>query len=120
MQVMLPSEQYFGKFEAFFLFYGAMPTGVTVSETGRIFICFPRWGDDVKFTVAEIVRGTLQPYPSLDANLVSQSNFTTSFISVQSVVADGKGTLWVLDTGAPNFSEPIKGGAKLGPVRKPI
>lgn len=110
---MLPSEMYFGKFEAVFLFYDAMPTGVTVSETGRIFICFPKWGDDVKFTVAEIVRGTLQPYPSLDANVVSPSNITTSFISVQSVVADGQGTLWVLDTGAPNFSEPIKGGAKL-------
>ncbi|MFF2483524.1 L-dopachrome tautomerase-related protein [Paenibacillus sp. NPDC058071] len=111
--MMLPSEKYFGKFEAVFLFYGAMPTGVTVSETGRIFICFPKWGDDVTFTVAEIVHGTLQPYPSLDANLVNQSSITTSFISVQSVVADGKGTLWVLDTGAPNFSEPIKGGAKL-------
>lgn len=113
MQVKLPSEHYFGKFEGVFLFYGAMPTGVTVSETGRIFICFPKWGDDVKFTVAEIVRDTLQPYPSLEANLISQSNIATSFISVQSVVADGKGTLWVLDTGAPNFSEPIKGGAKL-------
>ena len=36
-----------------------------------------------------------------------------SFVSVQSIVADGRGTLWVLDTGAPNFSEPIQGGAKL-------
>ncbi|KKC48863.1 L-dopachrome tautomerase-related protein [Paenibacillus sp. D9] len=109
----LPSERYFGKLEAVFLFYGAMPTGVAVSETGRVFICFPKWGDDVEFTVAEIVCGTLQPYPSLEANLASQSTITTSFISVQSVFADGKGTLWVLDTGAPNFSEPIKGGAKL-------
>ncbi|MEK8127872.1 L-dopachrome tautomerase-related protein [Paenibacillus filicis] len=113
MQVMLPSEKYFGKFEAVFLFYGAMPTGVAVSETGRIFICFPKWGDDVKFTVAEIVHDTLQPYPSLDVNVVSPSNITTSLISVQSIVADGNGTLWVLDTGAPNFSEPMKGGAKL-------
>lgn len=111
--MMLPSEQYFGKLEAIFLFYGAMPTGVTVSETGRIFVCFPKWGDDVNFTVAEIVHGTLRPYPSLAANVASPSNIATSFISVQSVVADGNGTLWVLDTGAPQFSEPIKGGAKL-------
>ncbi|WP_185601493.1 L-dopachrome tautomerase-related protein [Paenibacillus sp. 598K] len=110
---MLPSERYFGTFEAVFLFYGAMPTGISVSETGRIFVCFPKWGDDVQCTVAEIVRDTLQPYPSLEANVASPSTITTSFISVQSVVADGKGTLWVLDTGAPNFSEPIKGGAKL-------
>ena len=54
MKPMLPSEKYFGNLELVYAFYGAMPTGVTVSETGRIFICFPKWGDDVKFTVAEI------------------------------------------------------------------
>ncbi|WP_123039686.1 L-dopachrome tautomerase-related protein [Cohnella candidum] len=113
MQVILPSEEYFGRFEAVFLFYGPMPTGVTVSETGRIFVCFPKWGDDVEFTVAEIVQGSLRPYPSIEANSANPSNISMSFISVQSVVADGRGTLWVLDTGAPNFSEPIKGGAKL-------
>ncbi|MGD6804441.1 gluconolaconase [Rossellomorea vietnamensis] len=113
MKPMLPMEKYFGKLELVHEFYGAMPTGVSVSETGRIFICFPKWGDDVKFTVAEIVEDTLQPYPSLEANVSSQGNITMSFISVQSVVADGRGTLWVLDTAAPNFSEPIIGGAKL-------
>ncbi|PLT35625.1 L-dopachrome tautomerase-related protein [Bacillus sp. V5-8f] len=113
MQPMLPFEKYFGKLELVHAFYGAMPTGVSVSETGRIFICFPKWGDDVKFTVAEIVEDTLQPYPNLETNLVNPGNLTMSFISVQSVVADGMGTLWVLDTAAPNFSEPILGGAKL-------
>ncbi|OXS58187.1 L-dopachrome tautomerase-related protein [Rossellomorea vietnamensis] len=113
MKPMLPMEKYFGKLELVYEFYGAMPTGVSVSETGRIFICFPKWGDDVKFTVAEIVGDTLEPYPSLKTNLGSQGNSTMSFISVQSVVADGRGTLWVLDTAAPNFSVPIIGGAKL-------
>ncbi|TJY44153.1 gluconolaconase [Cohnella pontilimi] len=110
---MLPTEEYFGKLELVYSFFGAMPTGVSVSETGRIFVCFPRWGDDVKFTVAEIVGGQLKPYPNLETNLMNPSNITMSFISVQSVIADGRGTLWVLDTAAPNFSEPIKGGAKL-------
>lgn len=110
---MLPIEKYFGEFQLVYTFYGAMPTGVTVSETGRIFVCFPKWGDDVKFTVAEIVRDQLQPYPNLETNLANPENIANSFISVQSVVADGRGTLWVLDTAAPNFSEPIKGGAKL-------
>ncbi|KAA0547459.1 gluconolaconase [Bacillus sp. BGMRC 2118] len=113
MKPMLPIEKYFGKFELVYEFYGAMPTGVSVSETGRIFICFPKWGDDVKFTVAEIVEDKLQPYPNLETNVVNPENITMTFISVQSVVADGRGTLWVLDTAAPNFSEPIKGGAKL-------
>lgn len=110
---MLPSEKYFSNLELVHTFYGAMPTGVSVSETGRIFICFPKWGDDVEFTVAEIVEDELQPYPNLQTNLVNSGNIRMTFISVQSVVADGKGTLWVLDTAAPNFSEPIKGGAKL-------
>lgn len=113
MKPMLPVEHYFGKLELVYSFYGAMPTGVSVSETGRIFICFPRWGDDVTFTVAEIVEDRLQPYPSIETNLANQWNITMSFISVQSVFADGRGTLWVLDTAAPNSTEPIKGGAKL-------
>ena len=113
MKPMLPIERYFGKLELVYAFYGTMPTGVSVSETGRIFVCFPKWGDDVKFTVAEIVGNKLVPYPNLQTNLVKPENITITFISVQSVVADGLGTLWVLDTGAPNFSKPIKGGAKL-------
>lgn len=35
------------------------------------------------------------------------------FISVQSVVADGKGRIWALDTAAPEFATPRAGGAKL-------
>lgn len=110
---MLPMEKFFGKFELVHSFYGAMPTGVTVSETSRIFVCFPRWGDDVKFTVAEIAEGQLQPYPNVEINFPNPANVAMSFISVQSVVADGRGTLWILDTAAPNFSVPIIGGAKL-------
>lgn len=76
MKLMLALEKYFGKLELVYVFYGAMPTGVSVSETGRIFICFPKWGDDVKFTVAEIVGDTLQPYSSLETNLGNQGNIT--------------------------------------------
>ena len=109
----LPSEKYFGKLELVFSSYDAMPTGVTISENGRIFVNFPKWGDDVKSTVGEIVDNKLVPYPDLKTNKVDYDNVQGCFISVQSVVADGCGTLWVLDTAAPNFSEPIHGGAKL-------
>src|SRR5215213_10101027 len=51
--------------EAVALFTGPMPTGVTVSKTGRIFVCFPRWGDRVEFTVAELRGGKAVPYPNL-------------------------------------------------------
>lgn len=43
-----------------------MPTVVTISEDGRIFVNFPKWGDDVKFTVAEIVKNKLVPYPNME------------------------------------------------------
>jgi hypothetical protein len=33
-------------------FFGPMPTGVTVSQDGRIFVNFPRWEDAVEATVA--------------------------------------------------------------------
>lgn len=99
--------------ERVFAFNGAMPTGVTVTETGRIFINFPRWGDDVPYTVAEIKQGHLVPYPDLKTNMENAKDPAAGFISVQSVVADGQGRVWVLDTAAPGFSEPKAGGAKL-------
>lgn len=99
--------------ERVYAFNGAMPTGVTVTETGRIFVNFPRWGDDVPYTVAEISNGQLVPYPDLKTNVADPRNPAKGFISVQSVVADGKGRVWVLDTAAPKFSAPQAGGAKL-------
>lgn len=96
-----------------YAFDGPMPTGVTVTETGRVFVNFPRWGDNVEFTVAELTNGRLTPYPDLKINVTDPNDAAAGFISVQSVVADGRGRLWVLDTAAPEFSEPRAGGAKL-------
>lgn len=102
-----------GTLETVATFNGAMPTGVTVTETGRIFVNFPRWGDDVPFTVAELRNGQPVPYPDAEINRDDASAPATHFISVQSVVADGRGRVWVLDTAAPKFSSPLPGGAKL-------
>ncbi|ARP89969.1 gluconolaconase [Bordetella genomosp. 9] len=94
-------------------FNDAMPTGVAVSGGGRIFVNYPRWGDDVPFTVAEIVNGKAVPYPDAAFNKADPDRPVDTLISVQSVVADGSGRLWILDTGAPAFKPPIRGGAKL-------
>ncbi|MFP3589027.1 gluconolaconase, partial [Paraburkholderia sp. SIMBA_055] len=48
------TERTIGSIETVATFSGPMPTGVTVTETGRIFVNFPRWGDDVQATVAEV------------------------------------------------------------------
>ncbi|MBP1821706.1 hypothetical protein [Mycobacterium sp. OAE908] len=91
-------------------FTDLMPTGVTVSDDGRIFVSFPRWGDDVAYTVAEIVDGVAVAYPSEEANKWSGVEPRDQLISVQSVVVDPDGHLWLLDTGAPSFSPYVGGG----------
>lgn len=108
-----PTENFFGELEQVHAFYDEMPTGVSMTETGRIFINFPEWGDGVKATVTEVVDGELVAYPSQELNTFDPKNPEKNFLSVQSIVADGEGTLWVLDTAAPNFDVPVKGGAKL-------
>jgi len=92
---------------------GSMPTGVTVSDTGRVFVSHPRWGDDVEFTVAEIVDGNAVPYPSAEINQWSAEMSPHQLISVQSVIVDPDGYLWLLDTGAPSFAPYVQGGPKL-------
>ena len=81
-------------------FDGAMPTGVTVSHQGRIFVNFPKWGDEVEFTVAEILDGKAVPYPDLAFNQTQPDNLAAALVSVQSVVVDPLDRLWILDTGS--------------------
>lgn len=104
-----------GNLEVVALFeQGPMPTGAAVSDLGRIFVNFPRWGDPVEFTVGEIVNGKVQPYPNQEVNKLQPEYAGTTFVSVQSVVVDPTGKrLWLLDTGAINFGTVEKRGAKL-------
>lgn len=108
-----PAEKTIGQLEQVFAFHDAMPTGVTVTETGRIFVNFPQWGDDVPFTVGEIRDGKVVAYPDAAINKEDPKDPAKGLISVQSVVADGQGRVWLLDTAAPNFAAPKAGGAKL-------
>ena len=108
-----PADRAFGKLEQVHAFYDAMPTGVTVSETGRIFVNFPRWGDDVPFTVGELRDGKVVAYPDAAINRENPRDPSDGLISVQSVVADGQGRVWLLDTAAPGFADPKPRGAKL-------
>jgi len=94
-------------------FDGPMPTGVTVSHQGRIFVNFPKWGDEVEFTVAEIRDGKAVPYPDLAFNQTQPDNLAAALVSVQSVVVDPIDRLWILDTGSPMFQPTQYGGPKL-------
>jgi sugar lactone lactonase YvrE len=109
----LASDRPIGKIESVFEFYDAMPTGVSVAADGRVFINFPRWGDDVPFTVGEIRNGKVVPYPDATINTFDPARPGETLGSVQSVVVDAINRLWILDTAAPGFSTPMVGGTKL-------
>ena len=120
-----PTDQPIGQLESVATFSGPMPEGVTVSQSGRIFVNFARWGDEIPFTVAEVVNGKAKAYPNEAVNdwpgrkLPNPNAFTdgsadqTHFVSVQSVVVDPDDRLWVLDTGAPKLKNIVPEGPKL-------
>jgi sugar lactone lactonase YvrE len=66
-------------------------TGVAVTPSGRIFVCFPSWGNHPDYHVGEILTGEVYPYRELEE--------LARFTCVQSVVADTANNLWVLDAG---------------------
>jgi sugar lactone lactonase YvrE len=111
--VSLPEEKPVGKLEPVVAFTGSMPTGVTVSQDGRVFVNFPRWGDPVAFTVAEIKDGKPVAYPDADINKLDTERARDTFVSVQSVVVDPHNRLWVLDTGSIKMEPVVPGGPKL-------
>ncbi len=109
----LPTDESFGTLETVAHFDGAMLTGVTVSHQGRIFVNFPKWGDEVAFTVAEIREGRPVAYPDEAINRTDPNDLAGTLVSVQSVVVDPADRLWILDTGSPMFQPTQYGGPKL-------
>lgn len=95
------------------LFNGPMPTGVTVSRAGRVFLSFPRWSDPVEMTVAELVRGKLVPYPNAEINRFSTAEAAIKLVSVQSVVVDPADRLWLVDAGNIDWGPDLPCGPKL-------
>jgi sugar lactone lactonase YvrE len=99
--------------------FGHQVTGVTATGDGRIFVNFPRWTEDTEVSVAEVLPGgKLKPYPDEAWNAwrnakAAQMPVEKHFVCVQSVVADGRGSLWVLDPAAPGNERVLPGGAKL-------
>lgn len=106
-------DQPVGELELVYTFTGPMPTGVSVSHTGRIFVNFPKWGDEVPATVVELRKGTEVPFPDQAWNSPSGDDDPSAFVSVQSIVVDPADRLWVLDTGSPLFQPTKPGGPKL-------
>ena len=112
--IELPANESIGIVEPVAYLNGAMPTGVTVSHQGRIFINFPRWGDEVPFTVSELHDANKEPaYPDEAINQINADDPADVLVSVQSVVVDPLDRLWILDTGSPMFQPTNYGGPKM-------
>lgn len=86
-------------------FKGKQVTGVTVSNSGRIFANFPRWRTNVKNSVIEVFgKEEYKAFPNENWNSwkLGEGITDTLFVAVQSVVAF-ENTLYVLDTRNPLF-----------------
>lgn len=90
-------------------------TGVAVTSDGRVFANFPRWSPDVPVSVVEVLAdGTLRAFPDEGWNSwTPDADPSRKFVCVQSVVADGLGSLWALDPANPGFQGVVPGGSKL-------
>ena len=105
--------------EAVYLFDGPpLPTGLAGTADGRDFVSYPRWGEPTNYTAAEVTNARLVPFPDAETNQFLPSDPQkfdprTHLVSVQSVVVDPNGILWLLDTGSINLQPPLAGGPKL-------
>ena len=94
-----------GRLEFFHQFNGPMPTGVTVSHDGRVFVTFPRWEDSPSATLVELRGDREIPFPNEQIN---RGDSPSSLLCVQSAVVDPKNRLWAVDSGSIDM-QPIQG-----------
>jgi sugar lactone lactonase YvrE len=90
-----------------------MPTGVTVSGGGRIFLTFPRWGDPVEMNVGELKDGKVVPFPNAEWNKLDTNRPAECLMTVQSAIVDPLDRLWLCDTGTVGMGPVHPGGAKM-------
>jgi hypothetical protein len=89
-------------------------TGVAMSQDARLFVCFPRWSDDVPISVAEVKDGVQYAYPDATWNDWKPGQPPQNkFVCIQSVYVDTANRMWILDAASPKMAGAIKGGPKL-------
>ncbi|CAI9677778.1 L-dopachrome tautomerase-related protein [Elizabethkingia anophelis] len=73
-------------------------TGVAVTKNNRVFVNYPYWLDTHSYSVVEVKDGNPIPYPDAEWNSFKKGeDGQNKFVTVQSVVTDNKGFLWVVD-----------------------
>jgi hypothetical protein len=81
----------------------------------QVYVAGPRWTGSKGPAVARLDRGTPVAYPNTTWNAWHEgADATKTFVDVNALRLDRKGSLWVVDTGSPQFGgNPLPGGAKL-------
>jgi sugar lactone lactonase YvrE len=86
--------------------------GVTTSEDGRIFVCFPRIEGEAGMRIAELKNGAAVPFPDASWNGWKPGARTANrFVRTNSLRIGPDGNLWVVDTGTPKMGEKALIGA---------
>ncbi|KXV07031.1 L-dopachrome tautomerase-related protein [Acetobacter malorum] len=100
-----------GSFEIVADFYGPGPSGVVVTDTGRIFVGFPRHAVNHKgATLGELVQGRVVPWPSAEFSLPSAAAPADRLMSIHGMTMDTQGRVWAIDDGKL-AGQPLQPGA---------
>lgn len=74
------------------------PIGVAVDyATSHLFVSFPH-NEPFLFALVDVVKGQRRPYPDAEWNKYVPEDLDNHFYNVQDLYADGRGSLWVLDS----------------------
>ncbi|KQT26338.1 hypothetical protein ASG22_05260 [Chryseobacterium sp. Leaf405] len=89
-------------------------TGVAVSKDNRVFVNYPYWLDNHSYSVIEVKNGKAVPYPNAEWNSFRKGeDGQNKFVTVQSVVTDDKGFLWVVDAAGIGLGKVYQHSAKV-------
>lgn len=85
-------------------------TGISVDQSDRLWVNYPRWSADVPISVALLdADGAPSPFPDESWNAWREgADPQQAWVCVQSVVVDASNRLWVLDPGNPGFTSPSR------------
>lgn len=91
-------------------------------DGARIFVAGPRWtgGRGPQLALLDEA-GNPRPYPDATWNDWTRgADPTSAFVNINAIHLDGRGGLWAVDTGSPDFGgDPLPGGAKLVRIALP-
>lgn len=89
-------------------------TGIAVSKANRVFVNYPYWLDNHSYSVVEVKDGKPVPYPNAEWNSFEKGeDGQNKFVTVQSVVTDDQGFLWVVDAAGIGLGKVYQNSAKV-------